>query len=345
MNHLLLVLLAVHILVCTLCAVLTWLGILKSPGIDVFILLMIPVFGLGSLLIHSRNHRNIQPTTRKLGLDGLMITDPTRKSIFVSGHGEDAQDAPLSEALTANDAHSRRQIMKDLFEIHTGVAVDEDVIQEKVVPIQEALLLNDVQTKRELILDVLYTNPSGYVSQLSQARENEDSEVVHYAVTALVEIQKNFEQQFQEMGRKLAENPDDEILLRNQQRLLEQYLSSGLLEGSRADEQLWEYLRVLKKRLCQNPESFSLWMKKADADMRLKNLEDLREDAQRMMAIRKEDERGYRYLLKYYALCKDAEGVQGVIKTMLEQKKLYLSPEGRSEVAFWRREKTGGMPK
>ena len=227
-------------------------------------------------------------------------------------------------------------MMKEtLYDLNSRVEIDEDDMQDKVVPIQEALLINDSHTKRELIMDVLYTNPSGYILQLSEARSNDDPEVVHYAVTALVEIQKEFDLKFQALSKELMDDPDDEVLIRKYQNLLEQYLSSGLLEGSRRDAQLRKYVDVLKKRLAKNEDSLSLWIKKADADMLLQNLEDLRTDAEKMIAFRPENEQGYLYLLKYHAIRKNREGVTDVIK-LIDQRSVYLSSDGRGEIEFWR---------
>lgn len=336
MNVLLLVFLIIHIFACLLCGLLTRLRVLKSTYIDVFILFFIPVFGLSFLLIRSRSCRNAQRQAKELELGRLQIDDRVQKSVIVANNSETDDVVPLSEAFAVNNSGTQRVIMKEaLVDMDSIVSVEEDAVQEKVVPLQEALLINDSHTKRELIMDVLYTNPSGYVPQLSQARENTDSEVVHYAVTALVEIQKKFDLQFQAISQELAENPEDESLLRRYQRLLEQYLSSGLLEGSRRDAQLRNYVEVLKKRLSKNEESLSLWIKKADADMILQNLEDLRTDAEKMIAFRSENEQGYLYLLKYYVLRKDPEGVKRLIQ-LTDQRKIYLSAEGRSELAFWR---------
>lgn len=336
MNVLLLICLILHILMCLLCGLLTRLRILKSTYIDVFILFFIPVFGLGLLLIRSRSCRNAQRQAKELELNHLQIDDRVQKSVVVANNSESDDVVPLSEAFAVNDSGTQRAIMKEaLVDMDSVISLEEDTVQEKVVPLQEALLINDSHTKRELIMDVLYTNPSGYVPQLSQARENNDSEVVHYAVTALVEIQKKFDLQFQAISRELEEKPEDESLLRRYQRLLEQYLSSGLLEGSRRDAQLRNYVEVLKKRLSRNEESLTLWIKKADADMILQNLEDLRSDAERMIAFRPENEQGYLYLLKYYVLRKDSEGVKGLIQ-LTDQRKIYLSAEGRAELAFWR---------
>lgn len=336
MNIFLLVFLILHLLVCLLCGLLTRLRILKSTYIDVFILFFVPVFGLFSLLIRSRSCRNAQRQAKELELAHLRIDDQVQRSVDVANNAETEDIVPLSEAFAVNDSGTQRLIMKEaLFDMNTTVEVEEDAVQEKVVPLQEALLINDSHTKRELIMDVLYTNPSGYIPQLSQARENNDSEVVHYAVTALVEIQKKFDLQFQAISQKLAKNPEDESLLRSYQRLLEQYLSSGLLEGSRREAQLRIYVEVLKKRLSKNEESLSLWIKKADADMILKNMEDLRLDAEKMMAFRSENEQGYLYLLKYYVLRRDPDGIKQLIH-LIEQRNIYLSAEGRAELAFWR---------
>lgn len=335
MNTILFICLLLHLLVCLICLMLTRFGILKCGYIDVFLCLFIPVFGLVSLLIRSHIYRKAERQARELELSRLQIDDSVRKSILVDDKENTDEVIPLSEAFVVNDPGTQRVLMKEtLYDLNTKVEIDEDEMQDKVVPLQEALLINDSHVKRELIMDVLYTNPRSYIQQLSEARSNDDPEVVHYAVTALVEIQKEFDLKFQALGRELEERPDDEVLLRKYQNLLEQYLSSGLLEGSRRDVQLRKYAEVLKKRLAKNESNLSLWIKKADADMRLQNLEGLRTDAEKMIAFRPENEQGYLYLLKYHAMQKNREGVMDVIK-LTEKRNVYLSSEGRAELEFW----------
>ena len=336
MNTILFIFLLIHLLVCLVCFILTYLNILKNPYIDVFVALFVPVFGLVSLLLRSHVYRKTERQAKELGLPRLQIDDNVRRSILVEDSENTNEVVPLSEAFVVNDPGTQRVMMKEtLYDLNCRVEIDEDDMPDKVVPIQEALLINDSHTKRELIMDVLYTNPSAYILQLSEARVNDDPEVVHYAVTALVEIQKEFDLKFQALSKELMENPDDEVLIRKYQNLLEQYLSSGLLEGSRRDAQLRKYVDVLKKRLSKNEDSLSLWIKKADADMILQNLEDLRADAEKMIAFRPENEQGYLYLLKYHAIRKDREGVMDVIR-LIDQRKIYLSSDGRGEIEFWR---------
>lgn len=336
MNTILFICLLLHLLVCLSCFLLTRFHILKNTYIDVFVCLFIPVFGLACLLIRSRIYRKAARQARDPKLSRLQIDDNVRRSILLDDTENTDEVIPLSEAFIVNDPGTQRVLMKEaLYDLNTKVEIDEDEMQDKVVPLQEALLINDSHVKRELIMDVLYTNPRSYIQQLSEARSNDDPEVVHYAVTALVEIQKEFDLKFQALGRELEERPNDEALLRKYQNLLEQYLSSGLLEGSRRNVQLRKYAEVLKKRLAQNESNLSLWIKKADADMRLQNLEGLYTDAEKMISFRPENEQGYLYLLKYYAMQKNREGVMDVIH-MTDQRNVYLSPEGRAELEFWR---------
>lgn len=336
MNTILFICLLLHLLVCLVCFLLIRFNILKCACIDVFTCLLIPVFGAASLLIRSHVYRKAAQRARELESSRLEIDGGVRKSTLAGDKEDIGEVSPLSEVFAVNAPGIQQVLMNEIpYDLNPKVEIDEDDMQDKVVPLQEALLINDSHIKRKLIMDVLYTNPSSYVQQLAEARFNDDPEVVHYAVTALVEIQKEFDLKFQALGKELKEHPDDETLLRKYQNLLEQYLSSGLLEGSRQDVQLRKYAEVLKKRLAKNENNLSLWIKKADADMRLQNLEDLRADAETMIVFRPENEQGYLYLLKYHAMQKDREGVMDVIK-LTEKRNVYLSPEGRAELEFWR---------
>ena len=75
-------------------------------------------------------------------------------------------------------------------EIHKNILVVENEEEDTVVPLEEALLVNSPAQKRKLILSVLTDDPAGYYDLLQQARMDDDSEVVHYASTALAQISK-----------------------------------------------------------------------------------------------------------------------------------------------------------
>ncbi|MFR6580786.1 MAG: hypothetical protein ACLURP_01140 [Ruminococcus sp.] len=97
-----------------------------------------------------------------------------------------------------------------------------------VVPLEEALLLNDPSRRRELIMNVLNDNPGEYVELLKQARMNEDVEVVHYAITAMVELSKEYDYRLQKIEKKYTNDPDDPVILEEYCDFLKEISESGL---------------------------------------------------------------------------------------------------------------------
>jgi hypothetical protein len=75
-------------------------------------------------------------------------------------------------------------------ELYRSVSVDDKKVVADAVPIEEALVVNSARERRQIIMDVLNDNPVEYIQFLQKAGNNEDTEVVHYAVTAMVEIEE-----------------------------------------------------------------------------------------------------------------------------------------------------------
>lgn len=82
-----------------------------------------------------------------------------------------------------------------------------------IVPLEEALLINDPEKRRKLIIDILNDDPSKYIELLEKARMNEDVEVVHYAITAMVELSKDYDSKLQTFERTYAAAPEDPVVL------------------------------------------------------------------------------------------------------------------------------------
>ena len=53
--------------------------------------------------------------------------------------------------------------------------------------------------RRDLIMNVLNDDPENYIDMLKQARMNDDVEVVHYAITGMVELSKEYESRLQKI--------------------------------------------------------------------------------------------------------------------------------------------------
>ena len=126
--------------------------------------------------------------------------------------------------------------------------------KEQVVPLEDALLLNEAGVRRELIMDVLNDNPGEYMELLKKARMNDDVEVVHYAITAMVELSKDYDYRLQQLEKRYARHPEDPAILAEYCDFLEEYLDQGILEAQMEQMQRRQYIQLLQKRKKQRAE-------------------------------------------------------------------------------------------
>ena len=329
--YLYILLLILHLIIVLITWLLRKLHILKCHYIAIFIELMLPVFGFVMMLRQSVRYAGEQKKNAEVELAKLEADEISRSAKL---DDDDNEAVPLNEALVVNDYDTRRDLMKDvLFDINANIQENDDDI-DQIVPISEALILNDSATKRALIMDVLYTNPSEYVVQLTDAKTNDDTEVVHYAVTALVELQKEYDIKFQKLIRERQEDPDDVTLKVAYQRLLEQYISSGMLEGSALEAQLYNYRDILEERLKDSPDNWSLWYKKTDTDLKLKDAEAMSHDVEEMLTRWQDRESVYLFKIQCCALKHDRQGILDAVHEINRQQ-IHLSQTGREIVEFW----------
>lgn len=117
------------------------------------------------------------------------------------------------------------------------------------MPLEEALIVNSAEQRRKLIFSVLNDDPMQYYDLLQQARMNEDSEVVHYAATAMAQISKQADLTLQRHEADYAAKPNDPEVLAAYSRYLGEYLDSGLVQGRAAEIQQRQLIRLLKQQL------------------------------------------------------------------------------------------------
>ena len=201
------------ILLHIVCCVLVWLGIkthlLKVKKYLMALVIFVPFWGTVCVLL-----LHLQMLTRR-----------------------DNRIEPGVEKLRVNE-----EIYKNIFQ----AVLDTD---KKIVPLEEALLINEPRVRRELIMDVLNDDPEEYMDLLKQARMNEDVEVVHYAITAMVELSKEYDFRLQKMEKLYAASPDDPEILEQYCDFMEEYLNQGILEAQMEREQRERYIRLLRQKL------------------------------------------------------------------------------------------------
>lgn len=220
-------------------------------------------------------------------------------------------------------------------EVNQSIQMDDDDEPKQVVPISEVLRVNTASEKKILLMDVLYTSPSSYTSQLTEAKMDEDTEVVHYAVTALAEIQKDYDVRLQKLARQREEQPEEPGILKSYQHLLEQYIFSGLLSVSIKKEKLHELCGILLQRMEKEQNQWTLCNKLASVYCLLEEPEKLYGVAETIIRISPENENGYLFKIKSEIMRNNKKGILDVIKE-LEEKEIHLTGEGKDIINFWK---------
>jgi len=322
----------IHIIINITFLILKMLKVFKFDYIMLLISILIPIWGSIMLLSMELSEKLKKRNVNYIEM-ARMRANQTMRSIEVDENKNDI--VPINEAMIVNDSNYQMELLKDiLYDVSSSIVIDSDNVVEKVVPLQEAMVMNDSATKRELIMDVLYTNPSDYISQLTEAKSVEDTEVVHYAVTALVELQKEFDVKFQNILKKKEENPTDEVIDREYLKLQEQYISCGLLEGDGLRTQQLNYRNHLLEIIERGNRNWSIQSKLAEIDLRLKDQGSLAKDVDYMMENWPDREGTFYYRIQLEILRKRADKIYEIIDE-IEKSDMYISSEMKEIIQFW----------
>ena len=298
---LILVCLAVHVLACIVVGLLMASGLLKTRLSCLPIMAFVPVFGAVALLFHERALRSDARPCDDFELEELRVNDAVYKSIVVE---------PAAQASEA-------------------------------VPLREALLVNDPATRRRLIMDVLYDDASAQPHALRAARSNDDAEVVHYATTALVELQKTYDDRMQRARAACQADPHDVETARNLASVLGAYIESGLLEGMMLTSTRAEYARVLDALLAlvsrDGEEALGVCRQAFLNAQARGEVGDMERTAERAVAVWPQREDGYLMRLHTAVAREDRAGIDRALET-LQRGDVRVTARGRRDISYWRRD-------
>ncbi len=297
-------LLLLHLLLCLIVYILIKIRILKSTSMIMVFVLFIPIFGFLCLIFLEFASRGDLEAKIEVGVEKLKIND----------------------------------------EVYRSIIQDEDSTRNLVVPLQEALLMNDATVRRQLIMDILYSNVGEYVDVLMAAKSNDDSEVVHYATTAMVELQKDYEEELRQRRLDWEADEGDWLLLDAYVRTLERYVDSGLLNGNMLRG--WQVIlsdllsRQMEEEQWTEEERLRLCQKKFEVDMDIQDY--AAADAGVQLALERwpDQEEGYLMKIQLALAHKDISEIHRTISA-LEEGGIYLSPNARQALRFWKDEKVG----
>ncbi len=219
-------------------------------------------------------------------------------------------------------------------EIHKSILVADDEGEDTVVPLEEALLVDSPAQKRKLILSVLTDDPQAIMTCFQQARMDNDSEVVHYASTALSQITKEADLKLQKLEQRYAAAPDDAAVLEEYCDYLESYLKDGFVQGRAAEIQSHQLEQLLKKRLenLDGRRSCTLECRLAEVQLSLAEYDRAEKTLEELTARWPQREAPWMLCLRLAAL-RDGEAIQKTLG-QIEEKEVYLSAKGREIVRF-----------
>lgn len=221
-----------------------------------------------------------------------------------------------------------------------GVARDDGAsLDADAVPLEEALLINDAAQRRRLMLAVLNEDPEDYLSILRNARLNDDTEVVHYAATAMAALARDADLELQRLERAWNRDRSDAAALAAYCGYLERYLASGLLEG-RAEQACRRRFIELLEVSPDEDDGYARTEKIARASLDAGDLE--RADAATKRLVERWPRREGSHLARigYAAARKDADELRAAV-ALARESGAYLSADGREALAFWEADEEG----
>ena len=220
-------------------------------------------------------------------------------------------------------------------ELYRGIQRDESRTSATTVPLEEALIVNAPKERRAMIMDILNDNPKSYVEFLKMAGNNEDTEVVHYAVTAMVQISKENDQALWKLEQRYAQTPDDPVVVTNYCEFLWHCLEQGLMpeQVERMNRNLFDMLIQKKIRLTSG--KLTDYLRCIQNALVLKNYT-------AAAAMLEKAEKRWPYnedvlilRIQYLADFQRADDIQALLKK-LDEMEIYLTAKAKEVIAFWR---------
>ena len=230
----------------------------------------------------------------------------------------------------SSDVSTNKMLLES--ELYKSISIDQKR-SDKTVPIEEALLINSAKEKRNIIMDILNENPQEYAELLQKAGNNDDTEVVHYAVTAMVEISKENDYTLQMFAEEYAANPQNLDVLSRYCNFLWDCLSQNLMQGQVEVMNRVLFSKLIREKLeiYRNLEDYN---RLAQNELKCKNLDQVKEI---LADMKKEWPHSEEYILlnvQYLSLMNKGREIKKFINK-INNSQIFLSSKAKEVLAFW----------
>ena len=220
-------------------------------------------------------------------------------------------------------------------ELYKSISVDDKKVADSTVPIEEALVINSAEERRAIIMDILNDNPKEYIEFLQKAGNNDDTEVVHYAVTAMVEISKENDYRLQTFEREYTANPEDQQLLRAYSDYLWNCLDRNMMQGQ-VEVLNRELFSTLIQKILSLGGSVSDYRRAVENDIKRKQYTMAAETLRRMKELYADGEDYYLLQLEYLASLGRGEEIRQLLAE-IDRRHIFLSSKAKEVLAFWKK--------
>lgn len=213
------------------------------------------------------------------------------------------------------------------------------VQEANVLPVQDALMLDDNSTKRNLLLEVIKRDVLKNDELLLRATHDEDTEISHYAVSIVTTKIQAMEDNFYELEKKLAVNPDDIPSLKEYADTLRSYLNIGFLDNLSKLKREKEYGDLLAKILSFDTTEKKFFQEKINCEINLLNFDEAQKYCDLFLESFSNHEEPYLQYVKLYHKLKNPQKVREHI-ARLKATNIKFSKETLDIIRFWDESKT-----
>lgn len=220
-------------------------------------------------------------------------------------------------------------------ELYKGIVQDDSHSSTSTVSMEEALIVNTPKERRALIMDILNDNPKAYVEFLKMAGNNNDTEVVHYAVTAMVQIAKENDQTLWELEQKYVQDREDLPTLTMYCDFLWHCLEQGLMQGQVEQMNRNLFGTLIRNKIRLAPALLTDYLRCIQNDMALKNYTAASAMLENARNIWPNNEDLLILQIQYFSDLERTEDLQALLRT-LDEKAIYLSAKAKEVIAFWK---------
>lgn len=318
MNHLIIIIVLLHGAGCLLSLYLSITSVLQFRPAALPLMLLVPVFGPAAVLFLGFS---VRKHSQKSDAE-----DPGRPSETEIYRTLNMDGESLNDGLSME-----KDMIMNLTGSNRNLAMD--IAKENVVPLEDALAISTSQVRRKIMMDVLNSDTDQFYELLEQARLNDDVEVVHYATTAMSELNKKYDLALDKLRTAVDTAPKDLQVLAEYCSQLQQYMELGLAKGVMLNLRRSECILMLK-RLCNFQPTYENYCALARQQMLHGEISAADETLQEAEIRWPDSETVWLLRLEYYARQGDGQTVQAMASNVWNSD-MYLSANVKEKLAFW----------